>query len=167
MAKITYQGSFSYADADPAKGTVSQGGTIPVKSFAVLGSAVKNIDLGSTEEMDIASALKQVEQSKAFYIFIPATRGLEIVDLTNYSRTPDSLLKIDLMVTAFSDKTQTKSLSLVSTTASIGPFLTANKIANTVQVQIYLKDAKLRYTSHTVKVLDRHATVIYSKWKDF
>ncbi len=71
------------------------------------------------------------------------------------------------MVTVLSGGIQTKSLLVESKTAGIGKFFTAHKASNSVAVNVYFKDAKLRYTSHTVKILSQRARVIYSQWKDF
>lgn len=167
MSKIKYEASFSYADADPTKGQVSNGGNVPLLSFTVIGSPTKNIDFTSKDEMDIASAMKQIERDKAIYINFPAARGLELVDLNSYSETPDVLVKVTLMITILSGGIQIKSLMLESRTASIGKFFTAHKASNSVAVNVYFKEAKLRYTSHTVKILSQRARVIYSQWKDF
>jgi len=167
MSKITYEASFSYADANITGGKVSNGGNVPLLSFTVLGSPTRTIDFTSKDEMDIAAVMKQIERDKAIYINLPATRGLEIVDFNSYSETPDALLKINLMVTVLSGGIQTKSLMLESKTASIGKFFTAHKASNSVAVNVYFKEAKLRYTSHTVKILSQRARVIYSQWKDF
>jgi hypothetical protein len=167
MSKIKYEASFSYADANTSGGKVSNGGNVPLLSFTVLGSPTRTIDFTSKDEMDIASVMKQIERDKAIYIYVPATRGLEIVDFNSYSDTPDALLKVSLMVTILSGGIQTKSLKLESQTASIGKFFTANKANNSVAVNVYFKEAKLHYTSHTVKVLSQRARVIYSQWKEF
>ena len=167
MGKMKYQASFSYADAASTKGRVSNGGNVPLLSFTVLGSPTRTIDIGSTEEMDIASVMKQIERDKAIYINFSAARGLEIVDFNSYSDTPDALLKVSLMVTVLSGGIETKSFALVSETASIGKYFNAFKKNNSVSVNVYFKEAKLRYTSHTVKVMSQRARVIYSQWKDF
>ncbi len=167
MAKMTYEASFSYADADPTKGKVSNGGNVPLLSFTVIGSPTRTIDFTSKDELDIVSSMKQIERDKAIYIYLPAARGLEFVDLNSYSDSPDVLVKVNLMVTVLSGGIQTKSLMLESKTASIGKFFTAHKASNSVAVNVYFKEAKLRYTSHTVKILSQHARVIYSQWKDF
>jgi hypothetical protein len=167
MGKMKYQASFSYADANPASGKVSNGATVPLMGFHVVRSGVQRlINLDSTDDMDIASYMEEAKKYKLVYIYLPSTRGIEIAELFNYATTPNAPLKITLMVTAFSGGVQTKSLSLVSNTASIGPHITPVGDRTSVQVTLDIGDAKLRYTSYVVKRPDRRTTIIHSHSRD-
>ncbi len=82
MAKIKYEASFSYSDADPAKGKVSNGGNVPLLSFTVLGSPTRTIDFTSKDEMDIAAVMKQIERDKAIISLCLPPAGLKSLTFT-------------------------------------------------------------------------------------